>query len=122
LGALERAARGDQHPEFVPNANEDEVNLEHVLPEAPGDKWKHLTAEQCRTLYKRIGNFALMRAKENSTIGNAAFSQKKVVFGKSTFKLTKGLAKLTEWNEKTIAERQRKLATIAVQTWSGKLT
>jgi uncharacterized protein with ParB-like and HNH nuclease domain len=35
LQALEQSLRGERHPELVPNTLEQEVNLEHVLPQNP---------------------------------------------------------------------------------------
>ena len=35
LMALERQARGESQPEFIPNPNEEQINLEHILPQNP---------------------------------------------------------------------------------------
>ena len=121
LRALERAERNEKAPEFIPNANEEEVNLEQVLPQEPGNNWKHLTGDRCKELYKRIGNFALMKSTENSTIGNASFDDKRKVLAKSSFRLTKVMGKSLAWDEDAITARQNYLADLALKTWSGKL-
>ena len=40
LLALERTRLGEAQPELVPNSNEDDVNLQHILPRAAkDDEW-----------------------------------------------------------------------------------
>ena len=46
LRALEKQARGESEPELVPNPNEEEVTLEHVLPLKPEDNWPNSTRKQ----------------------------------------------------------------------------
>ena len=118
LRALERSAAGEPSPEFIPNPNEEQINLEHVLPETPGKDWSHLKPDECKALYKRIGNMALMRAKDNTDAGNASLAAKQPFYAKSSFQLTQSIAKATQWDAKAIADRQLVLAKLAVKTWS----
>ncbi|MCK5581585.1 MAG: DUF262 domain-containing protein [Candidatus Omnitrophica bacterium] len=120
LRALEQTASGKRNPEFVPNPNSDEINLEHVLPIKPHRNWTGFTDEQHKTMYPRLGNLSLMKSSVNSVVGNAKFSEKKKVFAKSSLKLTKSIARKKDWKESDIINRQKKLATLAVKTWSGK--
>jgi hypothetical protein len=120
LRALEKAANGETDPEYVPNPNEEEINLEHIIPERPSNNWPNLSLDQCKSLYKRIGNLALLKATDNVSIGNKTFDEKQNVLKKSAFTLTSDVAKNPVWNEETISERQRKLADLAVQVWSSK--
>lgn len=120
LRALEQTAKSQPNPEFVPNANSDEVNLEHVLPLEPHKNWTAFTEEQHKTMCSRLGNLALIKSKDNSIAGNAKFSEKKKKLAKSSLKLTKAIAKNKDWKGSDIVKRQKELATLAVKTWSGK--
>ena len=120
LRALELFHRGDQEPEFVPNEDQSEVTLEHVLPENPGKGWT-IKPEIAAAFYKRIGNLVLLKATPNSTIGNQPFSAKKGELAKSSYKLTEAAGKVASWGVDEIESRQKKLAELAVKTWSLKL-
>lgn len=71
--ALERAQSGESEPELVPNANEDEVNLEHILPQrAKATEWPAFSSEQVVALSQRIGNHTLLKKTENAIFDDAA--------------------------------------------------
>jgi hypothetical protein len=118
LCALERRILGQLQPEYVPNQNADEVNLEHVLPETPSPEWGNISEEVARAYYKRLGNLTLMKAKINSEIGNKGFQAKREVYKASQLRLTEALAANTEWGPKQIDARQKDLSKKAVETWS----
>ena len=120
LRALEQASCNKSHPEFVPNPNSDTVNLEHILPIRPHVNWPGFTDEQRKAMCPRLGNLVLMRSEDNSVAGNAKFADKKKLLRKSSFKLTKSVAQKANWGEQEIIARQTALATLAVETWSGK--
>ena len=63
----------------------------------------------------------MLKALNNSIIGNSSFADKKAVFSGSTYELTKTVATYSEWGTKEINERQAKLAQIAVQTWPATI-
>ena len=119
LRALESKAAGDPQPELVPNDDE-VINLEHILSQSPTSSWSFLDDETARGYHKRLGNVCLLKAKANSKIGNASFAQKKTHYKRSDFELTKGIASHNSWGSDEIAERQRKLAALAVKTWPFK--
>jgi hypothetical protein len=116
LRALELCYRGEKEPEFVPNEDQSEINLEHVLPENPGKGWT-IKPEIAAAFYKRLGNLVLLKASPNSTIGNEPFAAKKRELESSTYKLTEVVGKAAEWGTDEIEARQKKLAEIAVKTW-----
>jgi hypothetical protein len=120
LRALQRQVQGAAEPEYVPMDEENVINLEHVLPENPGTAWNHIDADTAAAYYKRIGNMVLLQAKTNSVIGNSAYSDKQQALLKSGFTLTAEAAKSTAWGPKEIAERQQRLAKLAVKTWPLK--
>lgn len=110
-------ARGETEPENIPNDEENVINVEHVLPQHPGENWPSIDAETASAMYKRLGNMVLMQSSKNSLIGNSPFSEKRKVLKESTFILTSDVAKEPKWETKQIKERQAKLAKLAVQTW-----
>lgn len=116
LMALEKSKRGEENPEFVPNADTSAVNLEHVLPKAPDKSWA-IEQDTHRAFYKRLGNLAVMSSRLNSEIGNSSFKNKKEFYSKSSFELTKELTKYDEWTIDSINHRQEILAEIAIKTW-----
>ena len=117
LRALEKKAKNEPQPEFIPNDEENVVNLEHVLPENPGENWPGFDDDTGPIYYKRLGNMALMQAKKNKDLGNLGFEEKKAVFKKSALVLTKDLASCATWTPAEVAERQNKLAELGVKTW-----
>jgi hypothetical protein len=119
---LEQTATNSQQPEFVPNPNSEDVNLEHIIPVNRGDKWKHLTEDECKSLHRRLGNLALLPANINTTAANAGFPEKKKLLSESGYRLTKEIAKESSWTTEQVHKRQQTLANIAVKTWSGKFS
>ena len=117
LRALEKQHKGDANPELVPNPNEEQVNLEHVLPESPGANWPQFTEDDARAWSRRLGNQALLSVPENTVAGNAPFGDKRPVLGASQFQLTAMIGKKTRWRSSEIANRQKRLAALAVKTW-----
>jgi hypothetical protein len=118
LNALERGKSGANEPELVPNANEEEVNLEHVLPKgATATDWPTFDAEARRLWADRIGNVALLAKSHNGRIGNKPFTRKKPILAVSQLELTKQIARSSDWTADAIAKRQKKLADLAVKVW-----
>lgn len=118
LNALERKKLGVSEPELVPNANEEQVNLEHVLPQnAKPEEWPAFSPEEVQAWVHRIGNFALLAKGPNGRIGNKAYSVKQPVLMDSELMLTSEIAGRLDWTQAEIAQRQRELAKLAVATW-----
>jgi hypothetical protein len=121
LNALERQARGDENPELVPNPNEEEVNLEHVLPLSPGKDWGHIAPDLARANARRIGNMVLLRTSANSAAANAGYLKKRPILKESEYKLTSQAAKHASWGPEEIEQRQAALSDLAVAVWPAKL-
>jgi len=117
LRALELKRKNSPEPEFVPNDEENSINLEHILPENPGAHWRVFNPETASAFHKRIGNLAILQAKRNSIVGNNSFAEKKPVLKASAFMLTSDVAKYDRWGAEEITERQKELAKLAVSTW-----
>ncbi|MBA4155687.1 MAG: DUF262 domain-containing protein [Chitinophaga sp.] len=105
--------------EKVPSLDTDRVNLEHVLPSNPTSEWTaNFKPDELRAYQNRLGNLALMSSKMNSTIGNCSFSDKKELYRKSSFNLTKSISEEGVWNKQAIENRQSIMADLAVKIWS----
>lgn len=78
LLALEMQALDSAEPELVPNADRDEVNLEHVLARnAVREDWPMFSDEQFAEMKLLLGNQVLLKASSNSEIGNGSFASKR---------------------------------------------
>jgi len=124
LRVLERQEAGESEPELVPNPNEEEINLEHILPQTLTKDWKHFDAETARSYVKRVGNLALMKKSGNDDIGNEKFVDKAKIYGKSELRLTKKIPTYTikgEWTKESIETRQQTLSEMAVKAWPNKV-
>lgn len=120
LASLERFARGEANCELVPNAEVSAVNLEHVLPETPGEEWKELSPEVAGAYSRRIGNLVLLSSKKNSELGNQGFAKKKATLAASEFLLTKRVGEEQDWGPAQIEARQADLAEMALKVWAYK--
>lgn len=121
LRSLEMTAKNESEPWFVPQDDRQVINLEHVLPKKPEQNWPLFSEDEVRQLSTRLGNVALLRASDNSNLKSEAFEYKKQVFAASPYVLTSQIADVDEWTSETIAERQRRLAELAVRTWPVKI-
>jgi hypothetical protein len=117
LRCLEAQKCQESYPEFVPNEDPNAINLEHVLPQNPGNNWGHIQPESAAALSRRIGNLVLLQVDKNTQIGNADFATKKGIFAASRYNLTAMVASHQDWGVKEIGERQKELAELAVHTW-----
>ena len=78
LRSLERTAKEEPAPYFIPLDDKDTINLEHVLPENPDQSWQRSFSDDAVSHWAyRIGNLALLLAKTNSTRSGASFKTKK---------------------------------------------
>lgn len=117
LRSLERTAMGEEEPWFVPIDDNTVINLEHILPKKPDDNWPQFRADEVRIYGNRLGNLALMRASDNSSLKNDAFGSKRDVFGESPYVLTSRIGAYAAWTADEIVERQKLLASLAAATW-----
>lgn len=60
LRRIQIQADGKPEPEYVPNDGKP-VTLEHVLPQKPGKGWEHVSPEDAKANYNRLGNQAFLR-------------------------------------------------------------
>ncbi|HRO32868.1 MAG TPA: DUF262 domain-containing HNH endonuclease family protein [Brevundimonas sp.] len=120
LRSIEMSSSGDQDAWMIPNDDTDVINLEHVLPLKPMDNWPSYDEEAVKTYSKRMGNMALMIAKDNSDLKSSAFGDKKAAFAKSPLTTTSMIGSVDEWTPEEIIKRQVLLAQLAVKAWPLK--
>ena len=117
LRSLEMVAKNEPEPWHIPNDDRSVINLEHVLPEKTEGNWPHFSPEEVKIYSRRIGNLALLRASNNSTLKSAGFAEKKLTFKNSPYELTKQIASCKNWHAEEIIARQKTLAELAVKAW-----
>jgi hypothetical protein len=120
LRVLENQLRGQSQPELVPNPNEEEINLEHVLPLKPESNWPAFDEDAARAYQRRMGNLVLMQQKLNSAARSATFAKKRAALAASQYKLTAEVGTQSAWDAAAIGQRQQRLAKLAVQAWPIK--
>jgi hypothetical protein len=121
LLALENWGRGEKEPELVANSREDEVNLEHVLPQNPKTgKWGAFEGESVKEWAQRLGNMVLLAKSQNAKLGNKDFADKAAVYKASELKLTSAVGGESTWDKERITKRQTALAKDAVTVWPRK--
>ena len=117
LRSLETTANDEGEPWFMPTEDATVINLEHILPKKPDGNWPQFNDDEVRLYGNRLGNLALMRASDNSSVRNAPFKDKRKLFAKSPYVLTSEIAGYRNWTVKGIAKRQVRLAKIAPSAW-----
>ncbi|MFL5328900.1 MAG: DUF262 domain-containing protein [Gemmataceae bacterium] len=116
LRALELQYKGDSEPELIPNPSEEQITLEHILPQNPSSDWK-IEEEIAVGWFRKLGNLVLLQASVNVEAGNGAFKQKRKHYKQSAFYLTSMVAGENSWAPDQIRKRQDQLAKLAVKTW-----
>ena len=117
LRSLETVEIGESEPWFIPTEDRSVINLEHVLPKKPEDNWPQFSEDEVALYVNRLGNQALMQASDNSSVRSAGFSEKKLLYAKSPYRLTSMLGEVTDWTPAEIFERQKHLAYLATAAW-----
>lgn len=98
----------------------DAGTIEHVLPQNPSQDWTaHFPPEAWESHINRIGNLTLLEVGLNRELANAAYPVKVAAYPNSVYELTKEIPDLAPevWTPALVAERQRRLALVAVQIW-----
>ena len=117
LRAIERFAKGEPDPFYLPNDDQTTINLEHILPHNPEGNWPGFDEEEVRQYTRRLGNQALLKASQNSDLKSSNFDTKKTVYAATPYELTSMIAGFSEWGPEQIETRQSKLADLALKTW-----
>ncbi len=93
-------------------------NLEHILPENPGEEWSFIEENNQDKYIYRLGNLTLLETKVNRNLGNQSYSRKIEMYKNSDFQLTSSIPKhYPLWNENAIVTRQSQMAKQATSIW-----
>lgn len=118
LIAIEAFLANDAEPELVPNSNEEQVNLEHVLPKKGTEaNWPQFAGDLKAQWVDRFGNHCLLKKTDNNIAANESFITKKPYFESSQLELTRQVGAEPDWTPDVIAARQERLAMLAPQVW-----
>jgi hypothetical protein len=117
LRALQLKADREQEPQYVPNDDASDINLEHILPQTPSVEWTGLDTDTFRANTNRMGNLVLLQSGPNRLAGNSGYETKRPVLQTSAFSLTRSAGTFPVWGPNEIAVRQSSLADLAVETW-----
>ena len=117
LRSLERAENEESEPWYVPNEDSSTINLEHILPKKPDGNWPQFSDDEAALYVNRLGNQALLRASDNSAVGNVGFADKRLLYEESPYRLTKMIAEAAEWTPEQVIIRQKRLAELALTAW-----
>ena len=113
LFQLEKQLSG-QHFDF----ESAKYDIEHVLPENPGDGWEQFDDQQRENSTYRLSNLTLLTTKDNRALGNTNFSEKCAIYRKSPFAITRRLAEnFDTWNTDKIRSHQDWMAKQATAIW-----
>ena len=121
LRSLEMTAKNEAEPWLIPNDDKQAINLEHVLPKKPEDKWSEFTADELGLYANRLGNMVLLQASKNSDLKNDTFEKKRQIYQSSPYTLTSQIATETKWNKQSIIARQKTLAIYALKAWTVEI-
>ncbi len=96
----------------------EKYSIEHILPESPGQEWDDYDENMDSPFIYRLGNYTLLTQSENRDIGNKNYNEKKEIYSKSCFQITKKIAEdNTAWDRERIANRQKMMAKWATSIW-----
>ncbi len=95
----------------------DSYSLEHISPQNPTEEVE-LTDIIDDSFIHRLGNITLIDSSENRIAGNISYSEKKAIYERSRFEITKSIpVHYSEWNIAKIESRQSQMANKAKSIW-----
>ncbi len=97
--------------------DENTVSIEHILPNHPNNNWNKIFNNRADEFIERIANYTLLTTKENKDCDGLDFNDKKLIYAKTKFQITKKLSQLAVWNINELEELQKKYAERAQHIW-----
>lgn len=111
LGKYERY-KGGLRDVVLHNEND---TIEHIYPQSPIES---IHNDNMDLLVYRLGNLCVLEKSYNKNIENLGYSEKKNTLVKSSFVTTNSIpSKYDEWNEKSVADRQKEMSKSALSIW-----
>jgi hypothetical protein len=115
---LSRLEQDTSHRAVDPDT--DPASIEHILPENPADGWEAMfPRERWEFAVYRLGNLTLLEPSANRRVGNSDYAAKAGEYALSAYEITVRVPQIApqEWTQALLDERQRRLASRAVQVW-----
>lgn len=105
--------------------NIDELTIEHIMPQTLNKEWKESLGENWQEIHKKylhtLGNLSL--TAKNRELSNNSLEEKQAIdYKESKLKLSFQLDRGSEWGEKKILDRAKRLAKDAISIWSYPTT
>lgn len=92
--------------------------VEHILPQNLSSKWKtSFTVRQHESLVGLLGNLVPLSAKQNKSLKDQAWSEKKKRFAGSNFKTAVEISRLPRWTPKQLMKRNRNIVAWILERW-----
>lgn len=96
----------------------EKYSIEHILPESPKEEWTSYDENTDSRFIYRLGNYALLTQSENRDVGNKGYDEKKGVYEKNGFQITRKVSEdNSTWDSSRIANRQKNMAKWATSVW-----
>jgi hypothetical protein len=112
---LERHIRAANKFDPAPKAK---ATLEHILPRAMSDEWKkRFNKDEHAALVGTIGNLTPLSEKQNKSVKNDPWAEKKKRYKGSHWVVSQELATFPDWTAHVIRDRNRKIADWFVIRW-----
>lgn len=89
------------------------VTIEHIFPE----NYMNIEEQIDESIIYRLGNLTILEGGLNRECANKPFKEKKDLYKRSQYGITKEISENTEWSEDEIRSRQLNLAKIATSIW-----
>lgn len=94
------------------------ATIEHVVPQHLTPEWaKVFSQSEHSRLVGLIGNLAALSEKQNKSLQDQPWEEKRKRFKGSDFKTTQVLAAESQWNFEAISDRTRKLTNWIISRW-----
>ena len=116
LRTMEDVNNGVRDSGFDATNDPERFDLEHVMPRKPEPGW-HVDEDTISRYANRIGNLAMLKKGDNSTVRSKPFAEKREAYTRSGFALTKMILSEAEWTPRAIEARQVTLADLALRAW-----
>jgi hypothetical protein len=94
------------------------ATIEHIVPQHLTSEWsKAFSAREHKRLVGLIGNLAALSAKQNKSLQDEPWGEKRKRFKGSDFKTTQTLADRDQWDPEAVLDRTRKLTKWIISRW-----
>lgn len=128
LGSIDQQLQSENPRTEPAEFDYDRLQIEHVMPqswkahwplEAPDSAQLELASQLRDATVQRIGNLTLVTSRFNQGVSNLGWDFKRSEFNlQSGLQLNKSLAASEQWDESSIQERARQLASVACRVWT----